>query len=227
MTAREDAQLSIWQPIDHPLGNRQVLRVAVTDEDRHGHLELAQPVPQRLHLARTEASQYRRQRVGAVAALVLTRQLADRWWFVREQRLRAPALDELLERRHFQRQRQRPVSLAPSSALADILDACAARDKHQPAHALGSSERHMKCDAPSQRVSAQREALGGNRKHRLHAAGERDWAPRIACIAMPGQVEREWAVAFMIEQLQHTVPRAPRAAEPVKQDDAVWHPTIV
>ena len=58
VTAGSNHQLTIREEVNHPPANGQELRVALADDHGHGHPQLRQPVPQRLHLPRADAAQY-------------------------------------------------------------------------------------------------------------------------------------------------------------------------
>ncbi len=142
--------------VDHPPPERTELAVALADDDGDGHRELAEPAPQRLHLAGADAAQHRGERVRPVAALVLARERADLGGIVGEQRLRAPALDEVLERPRFELVGQlagRTRAAAARSRSSSM--PAVARHEHEPRHALGRGERDVQRDAPAQRVAAQ------------------------------------------------------------------------
>ncbi len=79
----------------------------------------------------------------------------------------------------------------------------------------------MQRDAPTERVAAQREALGAGGEHVLDAAGEGDRPRRIRLRAVAREVECQRPVAFMVEQPHHAVPGAVGAAEAVQQDEVL------
>ncbi len=222
MTAGHDGQLGVGQQLHDPLAERAELGVALADQHGYGHRELLQPAPQRLHLAGADAAQHRGKRVGPVAALILARERVDLGWVLGEQRLRAPALDELLERdalelvARVRSSASRRAARSRGSSMPAL-----AGDEHQAGHALGRGQRHVQRHAPAHRVPAQREALRAAREHVCDTAGERDRAFDVGRIAVAGQVERQRPVAFPVERRDHAVPRAVRAAESVQQDDAL------
>ena len=112
-------------------------------------------------------------------------------------------------------------------SLGWILDAGGSGDEHEPAHALGRGQRDVQGDAPAQRVAAQHEPLRAAGEHVLDAAGERDRARRVGGVAVPREVERPRQVAFRVQSCRHAIPGAAGAAEPVQQDDALRHTTIL
>ncbi len=179
-------------------------------------LELGQPIPQRLHLAGADAAQDRGERCGPVAALILARERADLGRVLGEQRLRAPALDEVLVGVAFEIVGERSVGAPPLRALGVVLDAGRRRDEHQTPHPLGRGERDVQRDAPALRVAAQREALRRARQHVLDAARERDRARRVGELAVARQVERQRPVAFAGQQRHDPVPGAAGTAEAVQ-----------
>ena len=106
-------------------------------------------------------AQHRGERARAVAALVLARERADLGRVVGEQRLRAPALDELLEGHALELVGERVGRRAPRARARPSSSMPAVRrDEHQPRDALGRGQRDVQRDAPAQRVAAEREALG-------------------------------------------------------------------
>src|ERR1035437_4381397 len=226
-----DDQLAVGRQLHYLPPERLELQVALTDDDRHGHRQLPEPVPQRRHLPRADPAQDRGEGVRAVAALVLARERVDLGRIAGEQRLCAPALDEVLERDALQLVGQSMVGGTALDALCLVLDPRGARHEHEPRYALGSSQRDVQRDAPPQRVAARHEALGSAREHVLDAAGERNRLPttpaRVGVGAMPGQIDRQRPVAFRGQTLDNAVPRAMGAAEPVQQDDVLRHRTIV
>ena len=70
-------------------------------------------------------------------------------WIIGEQRLCAPALDELLERDVFQFVGQQPVGRAPLGPLALIGDPRRRSDQDQPLDPAGLGERDVQRDAPA------------------------------------------------------------------------------
>ena len=89
---------------------------------------------------------------------------------------------------------------ATLGALGGVLDAGGGGHEHEPRHALGRRQPDVQRDAPTQRVAAQAEALGGACEHVPSAAGECDRLPahpaRVGVLAVPGQVQRQRSVAF-------------------------------
>jgi len=224
--ARQEQQLGVRQQPHHAPAERMVLAISIAHEHGRRHRQLAEPAPQRAHLAGAHPAQRRRERLGAVAALILPHQLAHVRRIAGEQRLRAPALDELLEGSAPELLHERPVGAPALGALGLVLDAGAARDQHQRRHPLRRRERDVQRDAPAQRVAAQDEPPGRLGEHAGHTAGECDRA-RGGLAAVPGQIERQRPVAFRVKPRRHAVPRAVRAAKSVQQDDRLPHSAIV
>ena len=107
-------QPSVAQRRQQPLSERPELLVALADDHEHRHLQSAQPVPQRLHLARAQAAQSRRKGVRAVAAVLGDGESAHGRRVPGEQRLGAPALDEAARRESFRvRSASRRSAVAP------------------------------------------------------------------------------------------------------------------
>jgi hypothetical protein len=88
-------------------------------------------------------------------------------------------------------------------------------------------ERDVECDAPAERVAAQREPAGRLREHLGYARVERDGALEVGHPAVPREVQRERPVAFTVELIADAVPGMPRAAEPVEQDERLGHDRIL
>ncbi len=130
MTAGHDDQLAVGKQLDHSHPERLELPVAVADQHRDAHPQLPEPDPQGLHLTAADPAQYSRERVGAVAALVSSRQPADLAGIVGEQRLGAPALDEILERNTFELVGKAVVGGAALGAFGGVLDPGGGRDEH-------------------------------------------------------------------------------------------------
>jgi len=223
VAAGEHVQLGIGQHRHRAPAKREELLIALAHHDGDRHPQLSQTIPKWLHLASADAAQRSGERLGAVAALILARERSRLRWFVGEQRLGAPALDEILEWSDFQLARELLVGLASRGALICGLDARAARHEHKAPHPLGSGERDVQRHPPAERVAAQREVFGAAGEHVRDTAGEGDRARRVGLLAVPREVERERQVAFSVERRDHTVPRAARAAESVQQDDALRH----
>ena len=85
----------------------------------------------------------------------------------------------------------------------------------------------MQREAPSHRIAAEGERGWGVGEHVLHAAGEGDRAGRAALLAVPGEVERDGAVAFCVQMRDDAVPRATGAAEAMQEDGVLRHGGIV
>ena len=90
--------------------------------------------------------------------------------------------------------RRRSAALRGAHGL--VLDPGSGRDEHEARHECGSSQGDVQRDAPTQRVTAQREARGRVSEHVIDTAGERDRALRVGGCAVAGQVQPKRPVAF-------------------------------
>ena len=125
----------------HPPGDRAELRVALADDQRHRHRELAEAVPQRRHRAGAEPAQLGGVLGGAAAEPVGVRGGGDLRRLVREQRLRRPLARERLGPDRLDPPRERLVGRPPRRALAVVGHARAGRDEHEPPHPPGEPQR--------------------------------------------------------------------------------------
>ena len=226
MTAGHDRQPGVRHERAETLAEGTKLPIALAHHHEHRHAELAQPAPQRLHLARTDAPQRGRQRVWPVAAVLLTREHVHLMRVCGEQRLAAPALDEALEGNPLEFVGQPPVGLAALGSLGGVGDTGRARDQHESRHASGRRERQLQGDPATERVARQREALGRARQHVLDASREGD-RRFLDGLTVPGQVERQRQVALRAHARRDPVPRVPGAGEAVQQNQGLPHVAIL
>ena len=122
--ARDTRSSAAGQRGGQALAERRELRVALPDDQRDGHRELAQAVPQRRHRPGAEPAQRGRQRRrGRCGGCRARGGRGDRRRVAGEQRLGAPAVGEGLDRRALERRRElrRPPRAArrarPSSSM--------------------------------------------------------------------------------------------------------------
>ncbi len=136
---------------DQPLGQRDVLRVERARDHQYGHVELAQPVPQRLLRAgagEPEARGQSRRRVGqpGPAVSLLRRQC-------REEGLGQPLVDEALDPDLDEVISERVVCPVPRLALDGVVDAGARAHQHQPRHRVRTGQCRVQADAPAHRIA--------------------------------------------------------------------------
>ena len=214
------------QAPDHAACDLLVGAVAPARNDRDRHLESRERIPQRLHHPLSKAAQRGGEVRWTVAPVVSTGEPAGILGLAREQRLRAPALDEVLQAACLQLGGERIVGGPAPCALVLIRDTGRAGDEHETGDPPRRREGNMQADSPPQRVAAQHEALGSARQHMRDAAGERDRA-LARHTPMPGQIESQRQVALGMQAGRHAVPGMARAAEAVQQDDRLRHIAIV
>jgi hypothetical protein len=220
-------ELPVDQQPDHVVCKRQKLRVALTSHDGNGHPQLRQPAPQGRHVPDTNTPQHIGKRLWPVATVVFPRQRSDLGGLAGEQRLGAPALDELLKGHLLEILGERAVGAAPLRPLERVGDARRTGDENQPHHPLRSRKRDVQRYSATQRVAAQDEALRARIQDVPHAARKRDRARRVSRFAVAREVERQRAAAFPVEQFRHAIPRSAGAPKSVQQDDVLAHTTIV
>src|SRR6476659_5061016 len=220
--AGHDDELGVRQPAGQPLAERAELRVALADEHGGRHRQLRQALPQRRHRARANAAQHLRQRARVVAQQVGAPQAAGLRRRAGEQRLRRPAVGELLRGRALGERGEALVGGAPLRPPGRIVDARGGGDEHEALDALARGERGVQRDPPAHRVAAQRDRAAGERQRVGGARVEAD-RPRVARVAVAAQVGGQRPIALRVQALDHRLPGAPRSGEAVQQDDGGGH----
>ena len=209
-----------------PPGARRARRTSgrrLAGEDRRRHRQLAQAVPQRRHRAGAHArAGPRPARAGRCAAGPRARCAAAVGRRAGEERLRGPAVGELLDGRAVGEGGEALVVGAARGALGLVRDAGGGGDEHEALDALGRRQRDVLRDPAAHRVAAQDEALGRRGEHVGHA-GLEGHRPRVARVAVAAQVGRQRRIAFGIQALDHRIPGAPRSGEAVQEDDGGGH----
>jgi 2-succinyl-5-enolpyruvyl-6-hydroxy-3-cyclohexene-1-carboxylate synthase len=223
VAARHDQKPRVRQQLHRALADPPELPVPLPRDDRDRQVHLCEAAPQGIHLPGAQPAQNRRERVGAVAQLVCTSEHAGVLRLIGEQRLGAPALDEVLERLVFQPVGEQAVGLPAARSLGLVLDARIGADQDQARHALGRGERDVQGDAPAHRIAREHEPFGAAFEHARDARIERDRPGSVGERAVSGQVERKGAVAFSRQMSDDSIPGAMRAAETVQQDDGLGH----
>ena len=192
--AGDDHHLRALDRPRHLVADRLELPIALADDQRHRHRQLAEPVPQRRQRAGPQPAQRPRQtrrRVAQPIGLNLSphTRLAGQ---------PAPASGPTAWRTpRWSTPRSRPpapVRPQPRLALASIGDPRARPDQHQPLNPLRQRQRDMQRDPPPHRVADQANRAGANpgevADHRVerHRLGRRRRA-------VPADVRRHRAVA--------------------------------
>ncbi len=218
-----DGQRGTGQGVDHPPSQGEELLVAIPHHHGNGHLQLGQARPQGRHLPGADAPHDGGERLGMVATLVFAGEASHLGGILGEQRLGAPALDELGEGDRLEILRQLPVRGSSPGALGGILDPGGARHEHQPGDPLGRREGDVQGDAPAKGVTAQHEPLGRPGEDALHTSLEGDGRVEVGRPAVAGKVECQRPIPFGVEDGHHPVPGSVGSTEAVQQDQALGH----
>jgi len=197
----------------HPLSRHRELGVELARHQQHGHLQLAQPSPQRLLGADAQRPQGGRQplrRVGPPAVqVVLGRREGG------EHALRQPSAEERDGADPLDVVGQLPVGRQPGGALGGGGDAGRAPHQHQPPDQVGTFEGQPQAQPGPHRVAdidapAPDRADGGRGVVEAHPDGRR--------AAVAGEVDPHHLEPGG-EQAGHLAPRPARLGEPVDQGE--------
>ena len=214
--------LRLRQPLQSAYGTvaeRELLAVSLTGEDGITGYGEAAPLEPYDSAAAVP--------VGTVARLVGASERVDLRRVVGEHRLSPPALHEVLDRPLLDLLRQAMVALAPLAPLKWIVDAGGGGDQHEPSDPLGSDESDVQCDPAAHRVAGEREAIRTAMQHALDTSLERDRPWSVSLLAMPREVKRHGAIAFLRQCGDHALEGVARAAKAMQHHNALTHAAIL
>ncbi len=156
--ARNDDHLSVGYRRGHLLGDRREFLIALSGEERDGHLQLPESLPERWQRAWAETAQRAGQSRGLIAQAVGVDIRGYVGGLVGHHCCCGPGAGELLNAQQLDLVSELRVGGPASSSLPWIGDPRACSNQNQALYPRAQGERNVQRDPAPHRVSNQREA---------------------------------------------------------------------